>query len=381
MSGDVTRLAAIAVVITGFASPAGSDALALDLAMLTRASEEGEQAVRTADIRYTDHWESFEPPPEIPADLALQSPHLAYELEANRTRDTERHLWWDAATGQWRVDAVDQRDLSRLAPAGAVRDRISLTQSMLFGKKDYFVTVAPATATAAVHAIPQRQRPSGPPLQPGVVPSRILKVKADVGFRGGELDGRKVAIVEIKGADFGATFYVDPDIGYRYLKVVYRTPDGKVYKEERASGYRKTDGVPYPRRYEERIWNKAGALARREEIIVEAARFNAPLDPATFQLAIPAGTVVSVLAGDERGARQTQEPMTLDLDNALDALDTISRQRPAVPQAGAGATPPTGPPGPLTPPTRRSGDVRIELPGTRPASQPSTQPTTQRARP
>ncbi len=271
-------------VSTGYAA-------ALDLATLTRASEAAEQAIRTADVRYLYNWASFESPPATPEEIARQSPHLAFQLEVNRAAEVRNHLLWDAGRGRWKLETADLRDLRRFAATERVRDQVSLTGTILVGEKDYVITASDVRRTAGVCPLPPRAERS-PPLNLGVVPSRILRAQAAVTFRNVHRDGRAVTVVAIKGSSFGATFELDPGFESRYRKAEFRTAEGRVYKEKQASDYRTIDGQPYPHHYEERIWDATGGLLRQDEITVEAAQFNAPLDPASLQIQIPADTNV-----------------------------------------------------------------------------------------
>jgi hypothetical protein len=252
------------------------------------------------------------------------------------------------ARNRARYDDRDLRDLDRLAAENGLGPErmVDLTRSgSQILRVDRSATLKPEAGLLALVLPQPRFDLRGERLSLGIIPSGVFDgaLHLEVLRRG----TNSMPEIEVVGRDSQSghakvRFAVRPDYGLRLVRWTVYDPDENVVEDFRASDFRRIHGVFIPFRTELRRSAYGVPDYYVRETVVQSARVNVPLTDDFFE--IPAAyRVQNIITGDP-----------------------IYTKR-AKPSASVGGTLPLKRPHPW--------EMRIELPGSRPATEPATQPT------
>jgi len=274
----------------------------LDVEALTEIIRDQEQQIRSVMLTWERHERDFRPVPSMPERVLNIDPDLPARLDVNRMQRVREQLWFELATGRWKTEREDLRDVDRLArEIGLPESRlglVSLTGSKIVGEKNYFVTFKPGPPNAilAIMPIPENAIRE-PSLHSGLIRFQALSRASLVTISEGQGECSSLTKVVVKWTSREATYYVDPQKGYRFQKAEYHDTEGKLLREKINLDFRLVDGVWYPFQQKERQWNTKGKLTREKVITIEEARFNIELAKEHFEINVPAGTSVTDTVG------------------------------------------------------------------------------------
>lgn len=186
---------------------------------------------------------------------------------------------------------------------------------MIAGDKEYTLSYYPDGRALAVAPTPTANRPEVP-VATGIIPTDLLSKATQVEIEPGQHEGRSCKRVTLRLGAIDAIYYADPEIGYRYHAVEFRSKEGRLLRTKHLSDYRVVNGILFPHVEVERKLTAEGIPSQEATFRTQDVCLNESIPESEWSIRLPQGTSASVFTGPNKKIFKLADEMTLKFETA-----------------------------------------------------------------
>lgn len=280
----------LAVVIVGSVV---SQSWAVSITELRRAMAAGRDAVVCGRVIYTKQDDSYDSRPSKDVDSTT-----------SKFRETHNHInsrmdvLVDCNSRNVKVEEVDLRDIDALLKEYALSadEKINVLRTTIrLIRNTYDLEFIDIDVTGDVPRLNLFELPEEPEhlfelLHLGLAGEKLLADEMNPVLSKVEYEGKSMLCVRLARGYLEGVVYCEPAIGYRMRRIEWRS-GGQLVREAEMDDYRPVNGLYYPFRYEQRVFDADGKVVRKTKYSAHSVDFAPETSADDFKISVPAGTL------------------------------------------------------------------------------------------
>ena len=276
----------------------GAQASAITLSELRQIITHSQESVATAHLVYVEEFNENRPVEGDPNSID-------YKLETIRNhRNNKVDAILDYKIKRVRFSQTDLRDVDALLKEYALppEQRINVSESKFVAIQGTYemqfvgTDVSNGQAQLVLCERPDIANYMLKMRYLGVINNKLLSEGRNPILTEINSDGQSSLRIQLTGKGQNAikgTIECDPSLGYRFRRIEWSGPDGRLIRETIADDYRDVNGIPYPFFYIERSFDENGKVSKESRCIFENVQLGIDVSEEDFKIFVPTGTILT----------------------------------------------------------------------------------------